>query len=72
MKHLLSKHGYQLGGVGSASWAFTKTHDGYVPNMPASLSDEDGEKLATLVELLEANDDVQDVFTTADEPNTEA
>lgn len=72
MKHLLSKHGYQLGAVGSSAWAFTKTHAGYIPNMPMSLSEEDGEKLATLVELLEANDDVQDVYTTADESNLES
>jgi transcriptional/translational regulatory protein YebC/TACO1 len=30
------------------------------------LSDEDGEKLANLIEALEENDDVQDVYTTAD------
>ena len=66
IKHLLSKQGYQLGGSGSSLWAFTKTHEGYTPNMPANLSDEDGEKLATLIELLEDNDDVQDIFTTAD------
>lgn len=67
IKHLLSKSGYQLGGAHSAAWAFTKTEHGYVPNMPLTLSDEDGEKLASLIEALEENDDVQDVYTTADE-----
>jgi YebC/PmpR family DNA-binding regulatory protein len=67
IKHLLSKQGYQLGVGGSASWAFTKTAEGYIPNMPINLSDEDGEKLSTLIEALEANEDVQDIFTTADE-----
>lgn len=71
IKHLLSKLGYQLGGSGSATWAFTKTADGYIPSMPVSLSDEDGEKLASLVEALEMNDDVQDIFTTADEQGDE-
>lgn len=66
IKHTLSKLGYQLGGTGSASWAFTKTTDGYTPNMPMNLSDEDGEKLATLIESLEEHDDVQDIYTTAD------
>ncbi len=66
IKHLLTRLGYQLGGSGSSAWAFTKTHEGYVPNMPANLSDEDGEKLATLIEALEDNDDVQDIYTTAD------
>lgn len=66
IKHLLSKRGYQLGGTGSALWAFTKTEDGYAPENPLPLSDSDGEKMGSLIEELEANDDVQDIFTTAD------
>ena len=66
IKHLLSKLGYQLGATGSASWAFTKSLAGYAPNMPMTLGDEDGEKLANLVEALEEHDDVQDIYTTAD------
>lgn len=66
IKHTLSKHGYQLGGSGSALWAFAKTDEGYVPQSPVTLSDEDGEKLATLIEAIEEHEDVQDVFTTAD------
>ncbi len=67
LKHLLSKLGYQLGTPGSAMWAFTKKEDSYVPTTPLSLSDEDGELLAILIEVLEEHDDVQDVYTTADE-----
>ena len=67
IKHLLSKLGYQLGGTGSSLWAFTKSVGGYAPNMPTALSDDDGEKLATLIETLEENDDVQEIYTTADE-----
>ena len=66
IKHVLSKLGYQLGSAGSSAWAFTKTQEGYTPNMPMNLVDEDGEKLATLIETLEEHDDVQDIFTTAD------
>ncbi len=66
IKHVLSKLGYQLGSAGSSAWAFTKTHEGYTPNMPMNLVDEDGEKLAALIEALEEHDDVQDIFTTAD------
>lgn len=66
IKHIFTKAGYQLGAPGSAMWAFTKTDDGYIPTNPLDISDEDGEKLATLVEALEDNDDVQDVYTTAD------
>lgn len=71
IRHTLSKLGYQLGASGSSAWAFTKTHEGYSPNMPADLSDEDGEKLAVLTEALEEHDDVQDVFTTADTQSAE-
>ncbi|MCA9363632.1 YebC/PmpR family DNA-binding transcriptional regulator [Candidatus Kaiserbacteria bacterium] len=69
IRHILSKAGYQLGAAGSALWAFTKTTDGYVPTAPLDLADEDGEKLATLVEALEEQDDVQDIYTTADTPD---
>jgi YebC/PmpR family DNA-binding regulatory protein len=66
MRHLLKEAGYALGATGSASWAFTKTEAGYVPQNRMDLSDEDGEKLATLIETLSEHDDVQDIFTTAD------
>ncbi len=66
IRHIFSKAGLQLGTPGSASWAFTKTAEGYTPTSPVELSDADGEKLANLIDALEENDDVQDVFTTAD------
>ena len=66
IRHLLSKAGYQLDAPGSAVWAFTKDGMNYTPTNKVYLSDDDGEKLATLVETLEEHDDVQDVFTTAD------
>lgn len=67
IKHIFTKAGYQIGTPGSAAWAFTKTADGYIPNTPLELSDTDGEKLATLIENLEEHDDVQDIYTTADD-----
>ncbi len=67
IKHLLSKQGYQLGGSGSAAWAFTKTNGVYIPTNPLEISEEDGEKLAALIEVLEDQADIQDIFTTADE-----
>jgi len=67
IRHIFTKAGYELGTPGSAAWAFTKTIDGYIPNNPLEVSDEDGEKLATLIENLEDNDDVQEIFTTADD-----
>jgi YebC/PmpR family DNA-binding regulatory protein len=71
IRHLLHKHGYQLGGSGSSLWAFTKTATGYVPTTPLTPSEEDGEKLGELIEALELNDDIQDIFTTADEAHEE-
>lgn len=71
VKHILSHAGFQLGTPGSASWAFTKTAEGYVPTTPLELSDSDGEKLADIIEHLEDNDDVQDIYTTADTPDSE-
>lgn len=70
IRHLLKGVGYQLGAPGSALWAFTKTTEGYAPNNPVDLGDEDGEKLANLIETLEDHDDVQDVYTTADTPES--
>ncbi|OGG65363.1 hypothetical protein A3I99_02825 [Candidatus Kaiserbacteria bacterium RIFCSPLOWO2_02_FULL_45_11b] len=69
LKNIFTKAGYHLGAPGSAAWAFTKTADGYLPNTPLELSDEDGEKLASLIERLEEHDDVQDIYTTADDPS---
>ena len=66
IRHTLSRSGCQLGTPGSAAWAFTKKDGGFVPQNPLDLADEDGEKLASLIQLLDENDDVQDVYTTAD------
>jgi YebC/PmpR family DNA-binding regulatory protein len=67
IKHILSKNGCELASPGSASWAFSKTTDGYEPTSTITISDEDGEKLSALIEVLDENDDVQDVYTNAGE-----
>ena len=66
IRHIFTKAGLELGTPGSASWAFTKTDEGYVPNSPMELDDTTGEKLADFIEKLEDQDDVTNVFTTAD------
>ncbi|MCA9361588.1 YebC/PmpR family DNA-binding transcriptional regulator [Candidatus Kaiserbacteria bacterium] len=68
IRNIFSKAGLALGTPGSAAWAFTKTDEGYIPNNPMDISEEDGEKLANLIEKLEDNDDIQDIYTTADQP----
>ena len=71
IRHVFSKAGLELGSPGSAAWAFTKTADGYTPNTPMDLDDETGEKLANFIEHLEEEDDVVNVYTTADTPEGE-
>jgi YebC/PmpR family DNA-binding regulatory protein len=66
VKFILSNHGLSLAGMGSATWAFEKTHEGWIPKTTITLSDEDGEKLGALVDELEENDEVQEVFTNAE------
>ncbi|HYF29033.1 MAG TPA: YebC/PmpR family DNA-binding transcriptional regulator [Candidatus Paceibacterota bacterium] len=67
IKHLLSKNGFELGGQGSALWAFSKSGDGTLaPNEPlADLSEADEEALGRLLELFDEHEDVQQVYTNA-------
>ena len=70
IKHILSKNGFALAGIGSVTWAFKKeiSPEGLIwkPINTTALSDEDLELLDKLVEDLEENDDVQDVYTNAE------
>jgi len=66
VKHILSKHGLSLAQIGSASWAFEKTSDGWSPKTTVSLQEEDGNKLTLLLDELEENDEIQEVFTNAE------
>jgi YebC/PmpR family DNA-binding regulatory protein len=66
VKAILARHGSELAAVGSAAWAFTKTHEGWQPTTTMPLEDEDIGKLEALVNDLEENDEVQDVFTNAE------
>ena len=65
IKHILSKREIELAAPGAAAWAFTKGPEGWQPNQTTEISDEDGEKLGDLMEALEEQDDVQDVYTNA-------
>lgn len=66
LKHLVSKLGLELATPGSASWAFTKDGADWVPTTTLPLTDEDADKLALLVDALEAHDDVEQVYTNAE------
>lgn len=66
IKHILAKNGGSLAAQGAASWAFTKNEGGWMPNSTIPLSDADGTVLSALIEELEGNDEVQDVYTNAE------
>ena len=66
VKHLLLKKGLQLATPGSATWAFEKTSEGWSAKTTTKISPEDGEKLEQILEELDDNDDIQDVYTNAD------
>ncbi len=68
IRNIFTKAGFQLGAPGSAVWAFSKTDNGYIPTTPRIISDYDGELLATFLEKIEEQEDVLDVYTSADEP----
>lgn len=63
IKHILTKNGFSLANPGSASWAFTKKINDWIPNITVSLEDNDLLILEKLVDELEDNEEVQDVFT---------
>ncbi len=66
IKAILTRHGSELAAPGSASWAFTKGPEGMKANMTMPLEDADITKLQELVDALEENDEVQDVYTNAE------
>jgi YebC/PmpR family DNA-binding regulatory protein len=68
IKHILSENGFELATPGSALWAFDKQigSNEWTPKTPMQISEEDGQKLDVLIEELEENDEVQEVFTNAE------
>ncbi|MBX4206247.1 YebC/PmpR family DNA-binding transcriptional regulator, partial [Candidatus Parcubacteria bacterium] len=66
VKFILSEHGFSLAAPGSAAWAFAKEGMEWKPTMTVPLSEADGQALEKLIEALEDNDEVQDVYTNAE------
>jgi YebC/PmpR family DNA-binding regulatory protein len=66
VKHILANHGFELANPGSASWAFAKEGMEWKPTMTVPVSEEDGKILEALIEELEDNDEVQDIYTNAE------
>jgi transcriptional/translational regulatory protein YebC/TACO1 len=65
IKFILSKHGFSLAIPGSATWAFTKENREWKANTTTPLTETDETILETLINELEDNDEVQDVYTNA-------
>jgi len=65
VRHILSKNGFELAAQGSATWAFEKTGTEWIPQTPAEITEEDSIKLDSLIEQLDDNDEIQEVFTNA-------
>lgn len=65
LKGVFAKHSIQLASPGAALWAFDKTNEGYVPKATIPLSAEDDASLMKIMELIDALDDVEEVYTNA-------
>lgn len=65
IKHLLSENGLALAAPGSATWAFTKTHEGYEPQTTVPLSAGENDRLMEILEKIDSHDDVENVYTNA-------
>ncbi len=70
IKHILTKNSFTLAGIGSVAWAFFKENSTegliWIPTTTIPLSDIDLELLDKIVDELEENDDVQEVYTNAE------
>ncbi|MCI0619413.1 YebC/PmpR family DNA-binding transcriptional regulator [Candidatus Wolfebacteria bacterium] len=66
IKHIFSKRGLAIASPGAASWVFSKDERGeWRPKQTLTLNNPDRTSLNELIEELENNDDVQNVFTNA-------
>lgn len=63
IKTLLMKLDVKLVNQGSLAWMFVKNGMEWVPGSPLTLNEEDSAKLEKILEALDDQDDVQDVFT---------
>jgi len=66
LRHLLLQEGAELASPGSALWAFNKEADRWSPQTTVTITKSDGEKLSSLMEKLEGQSDVNNVYTNAE------
>lgn len=63
IRHIVTKNGYSIGAPGSASWIFSKQGATVTPTETVTLSEEDAEKLRTLIAELQEQEDTQEIVT---------
>lgn len=65
IKLVLSKNGLSLSEVGSAAWAFEKNNGAWQAKEETkiAISEEDKQKLESVIKELEDNEDVQEIYT---------
>ena len=63
VKFILKEHSGALAGIGSVTWGFKKDNLVWKPTMTIPLSKDEVIALEKLIDALEENDEVQDVFT---------
>ncbi len=66
IKHILSDNGFELATQGSASWAFKKENNEWIPTICIPLTPEDEVVLEKLISDLEENEEVQEIYTNAE------
>ncbi len=67
IKLILSHHDLTLASMGSVAWAFSHNPgEEWMAQTTLPLSEDDGEKLSKIIDELEENDDVQDIYTNAE------
>ena len=65
IKHILNKKGYELASPGSALWAFERQGSEFEPKSFVEISEQDAEVLKDIIETLQEHDDVQEIYTNA-------
>jgi YebC/PmpR family DNA-binding regulatory protein len=65
VKKILNNHGGKWASPGSVMWVFEKTVDGYQSKFPQNVSREAKERIIKLMEALDDQDDITEIYTSA-------
>lgn len=63
IKKILNDHEAKMTPPGAVLWAFEKSGQGFTPKYPVEISEEDKNELEKLLEFIDNQDDVQNIFT---------